>query len=99
MRRQERSGQSLKQFCEQHRLALSSFCLWRRQFAGAGRGKARREDAPLVEVPLRVPAQITASASVVIQLPEGTRIEASTGTDVVWLAQLVRRMRRMEEKD
>jgi transposase-like protein len=33
VKRYERSGQTLKQFCEQHGLALSSFCLWKRQLS------------------------------------------------------------------
>lgn len=97
VKRYERSGQTLKQFCERHGLALSSFCLWKRQVEQASGEKTSSARATLVEVPLRASATTFADArNVVIHFPEGTRIEVATSTDVTWLVELVRAVRELE---
>jgi transposase-like protein len=99
VKRYERSGQTLKQFCERHGLALSSFCLWKRQLSQASGTKTPFTSGTLVEVPLRAPVTTHGvdARNVVIHFPEGTRIEVATSTDITWLADLVRAVRELEQ--
>ena len=81
----ERSGQTLKAFCLENGLALSTLMLWRRQLReqpGADGANGR-----LVEVPMSVSTRSCASVSV--HLPRGVRLEVQSGTDAVWLAKII----------
>src|SRR5687768_7437471 len=73
VKRYERSGQTLKQFCGQHGLALSSLCLWKKQIAQNSEAKTGRRGGALVEVPLRtaVPMFGADARSVAICLADG----------------------------
>ncbi len=98
VKRYERSGQTLKQFCEQHGLALSSFCLWKKRLAQNSEERTGRRGGPLVEVPLRtaVPIFGTDARSVAICLTDGLRIEIGAGSDIQWVAELVRAVRKLD---
>jgi transposase-like protein len=81
----ERSGQTLKEFCLENGLALSTLLLWRRQLRKAGPSGS---SARLVEVALSRP--VTESAAVSVHLPHGVRLEISSDTDALWLAKCLR---------
>ena len=99
VRRYERSGETLKQFCERHGLSLSSFCLWKRRICQASGAKGSSTSGTLVEVPLSASTTTHGvdARNVVIHFPEGTRIEVGTSTDITWLAELVRAVRELEQ--
>ena len=87
----ERSGQSLKRFCREHDVALSSLTFWRRQarrrVPGSGAGA-------LVEVPATVvtrPAPCS-SGEVEIRLPNRVELSVSVGTDSGWVGELLREL-------
>lgn len=84
----QRSGQTLKEFCAENGLAVSTLLLWRRQV---------REDAStssstarLVEVAMHPPA--FSPSAIHVHLPRGVRLEAQPSADPVWLAQLLSRL-------
>jgi len=87
----ERSGQTLKRFCREHDVALSSLTFWRRQarrrVPGSGAGA-------LVEVPATVvtrPAPCS-SGEVEIRLPNRVELSVSVGTDSGWVGELLREL-------
>ena len=82
----DESGQSVSAFCRDNDLPESSVSLWRRQ------QREHDEDNEFVEVALpSVGASSTQSDSaIVIQLADDRRLEVAAGTDVDWLASLLR---------
>ena len=87
----ERSGQSLKRFCREHDVALSSLTFWRSQARRRASGK--REGA-LVEVPATVvtrPVPFSPGA-VDIRLPNRVELSVSVGTDSGWVGELLREL-------
>lgn len=91
VKRYERSGQTLKQFCQQHGLALSSFCLWKQQLKD-GNSSSIAVRGGLVEVPVPLSCATTAivgTHSAVIHCPHGLRVEIAAHTDVAWVGELV----------
>ncbi len=91
----ERSGQTLKRFCREHDVALSSLTFWQRQ---ARRSALRKREGVLVEVPatvvshtaLRRPAPLSPGGSVEIRLPNRVELSVSVGTDSAWVGELLR---------
>ena len=86
-----RSGQSLKQFCRENDVALSSLTYWRREARRSAPGKL---EGVLVEVPPTVvrPGSLRREASlspgtVEIRLPN--RVELSVAADA-WVRDLLR---------
>ena len=87
----ERSGQSLKRFCREHDVALSSLTFWRSQARRRASGK--REGA-LVEVPATVvtrPVPFSPGA-VDIRLPNRVELSVSVGADSGWVGELLREL-------
>ena len=92
----ERSGQSLKQFCLEHEVALSSLTFWRSQ---ARRRAAAKRAGALVEVPATV---VTATAlvrpepfvpgAVEVRLPNRVELSVSVGTNAAWVGELLREL-------
>jgi transposase-like protein len=90
----ERSGQTLKRFCREHDVALSSLTYWRRQ---ARRSRLGKLQGVLVEVPatvvsptaLRRPAPFS-PGPVEIRLPNRVELSVSVGTDSAWVGELLR---------
>ena len=90
----ERSGQTLKRFCREHDVALSSLTFWQRQARRSSLGKLQ---GVLVEVPatvvsptaLRRPAPLS-PGSVEIRLPNRVELSVSVGTDSAWVGELLR---------
>ncbi len=90
----ERSGQTLKRFCREHDVALSSLTFWLRQ---ARRSPLGKREGVLVEVPatvvsptaLRRPAPFS-PGSVEIRLPNRVELSVSVGTDAAWVGELLR---------
>jgi transposase-like protein len=87
----ERSGQTLKRFCDEHHLPLSTLTYWRR------RRRLRTPEAldgVLVEVPSCVAGSSAAGGTVGeavdIRLPNRVELRVSAGTDAVWLGDLLR---------
>jgi transposase-like protein len=90
----ERSGQTLKRFCHEHDVALSSLTFWRRQ---ARRSAPGTRDGALVEVPAAAVTRAAPSplgsfrpASVEIRLPNRVELSVSVGTDSAWVGELLR---------
>lgn len=84
----ERSGHTLKRFCAENGLAISTLLLWRRQVREGRVVSTVR--SRLVEVPMSVAMQ--ASSAVSVHLPRGVRLEVQPGIDPLWLAQLLGRL-------
>jgi transposase-like protein len=93
----ERSGQTLKRFCREHDVALSSLTFWQRQARRSALGKREKV---LVEVPatvvspaaLRRPAPLSPGGSVEIHLPNRVELSVSVGTDSAWVGELLREL-------
>jgi transposase-like protein len=92
----ERSGQSQKQFCREHGVALSSLTFWLRQSRRSARGSS---SGALVEVPAIVASRATlgdtgrfAPRSVEVRLPNRLELNVEVGTDCAWVGQLLREL-------
>jgi transposase-like protein len=87
----ERSGQTLKRFCDEHDLPLSTLTYWRRRTALSA---PEALEGTLVEVPSCVAASSAAGGgaaeAVDIRLPNRVELRVSAGTDPVWLEALLR---------
>ena len=92
----ERSGQSLKRFCLENDVALSTLTYWRRQ---ARQSAPRSSGTALVEVSStkvsvaslgRSP--LCSPGSVEIRLPNRVELSVSVGTDSAWVRELLREM-------
>jgi transposase-like protein len=85
----ERSGQSLRQFSGEHGLVQSNLSRWRRQLRAATTGK--RGSGSFVEVSVTAsPPQPVSAAPVRVCLSGGMTMEVTSGTDALWLAQVLR---------
>ena len=85
----EESGQSLSAFCRENDLPESSVSLWRRQ--------QRERDSEIgenefveVALPSACASPTRSDSAIVIQLANNRRLEVAAGTDVDWLAALLR---------
>lgn len=92
----ERSGQTQKQFCREHEVALSTMTFWLRQARQSARS---RSAGVLVEVPgsvatLDLPrgAALLSPGSVDIRLPNRVELSVSAGTDSAWVSRLLREL-------
>jgi transposase-like protein len=92
----ERSGQTHKQFCREHEVALSTMTFWLRQARQSARS---RSAGVLVEVPgsaaaLDSPRGVArvSLGSVDIRLPNRVELSVSAGTDSAWVSQLLREL-------
>jgi transposase-like protein len=87
----ERSGQTLKRFCREHDVALSSLTYWRSQ---ARRRVPGRREGALVEVPATVVARPIpfSPGAVEIRLPNRVELSVSVGTDSGWVGELLREL-------
>ena len=92
----ERSGQTHRQFCHEHEVALSTMTFWLRQ----GRQSARsRLAGVLVEVPASAATldsprgvALLSPGSVDIRLPNRVELSVSAGTDSAWVSHLLREL-------
>jgi transposase-like protein len=91
-----RSGQTHKQFCREHEVALSTMTFWLRQVRQSARG---RSAGVLVEVPVSAAALDSprdvarlCPGSVDIRLPNRVELSVSAGTDSAWVSQLLREL-------
>jgi len=88
----ERSGQTLKRFCREHDVALSSLTFWRRQARRRAPGK---HEGVLVEVPATVvtrPVPFSPTGAVEIRLPNRVELSVSVGADSGWVGELLREL-------
>lgn len=93
----ERSGQTHKQFCREHAVALSTLTFWLRQARQSAQGHSA---AVLVELPGRSVATLDSSrgtallslGSADIRLPNRVELSVSAGTDSAWVGQLLREL-------
>lgn len=85
----ERSGQSLRQFSGKHDLIQSNLSRWRRQLRAAANGKRGRGSFVEVNVTSSQP-QPALAAPVRVCLSGGMMMEVASGTDALWLAQVLR---------
>lgn len=84
----ERSGQSVRDFCRDNPLCQSSLSRWVRQRRAATQKPYQK--GSLVEVRV-APASVTDSAtSVRVRLPGGVTMEVTSGTDAIWLGNVLR---------
>lgn len=97
----ERSGQTLKAFCIENGLALSTLTLWLRQVRGPA--TRRRSLGAMIEVamphpsasiPLGVRGRL--ETAVTIHLSSNLRVEVAANTDVTWLGELLTLLRKPE---
>jgi len=90
----EKSGQSVGEFCRTNDLPEATLALWRKQLRGP---ETTAEESPFVEVP---PAKLSAAVEadkivpvggvITVRLPGAVSLEVVAGTDVAWLAGVVR---------
>jgi transposase-like protein len=92
----ERSGQTHKQFCREHEVALSTMTFWLRQARQSARS---RSAGVLVEVPGSVATldsprgvALLSRGSVDIRLPNRVELSVSAGTDSAWVSRLLREL-------
>ena len=92
----ERGGQTHKQFCREHEVALSTMTFWLRQ---ARQNARSRSAGVLVEVPASAAvldsprgAARLSLGSVDIRLPNRVELSVSAGTDSAWVSQLLREL-------
>lgn len=84
----QRSGQTLKEFCVENGLAVSTLSLWRRQV----RENANTSSSTARFVEVAVHAVASSTSAINVHLPRGVRLEVQPGTDPTWLAQLLNRL-------
>lgn len=77
IRKQHRSGSSIKAFCHSHGVSEPSFFTWRKRLALIGRGEARN-DFVAVRV---IPEAVSRSGNIEIVLHRGRRIRIEPGFD------------------
>jgi transposase-like protein len=83
----EKSGRTAAEFCRDNDLSPATLSFWLRQQQAPDTG----EEAALVEVPMPALSALTCSSvAVKMQLPSGIHLEILAGTDLAWLAQLLR---------
>ncbi len=92
----ERSGQSQKQFCREHGVALSSLTFWLRRARRSAQGSSL---GALVEIPSIVASRATLGEtmrfvprSVEVRLPNRLELDVEVGTDCAWVGQLLREL-------
>jgi transposase-like protein len=92
----ERSGQSQKQFCREHGVALSSLTFWLRRARRSARGGS---PGVLVEVPSIVASRATVREamrfpprSVEVRLPNRLELNIEVGTDCAWIGHLLQEL-------
>lgn len=84
----ERSGLSVRDFCRAHPLCQSSLSRWLRRRRTATRKPSQA--GSLVEVHATPAAVMDSAASVTVRLPGGVTMEVPSGTEVTWLAGVLR---------
>lgn len=87
----ERSGLSVRDFCRDHPLCQSSLSRWVRQRRTATHKPS--EARSLVEVRVTPVPVMGSAASVTVRLPGGVTMEVPGGTEVTWLAGVLRALR------
>jgi transposase-like protein len=85
----ERSAQSLREFSSEHGLIESNLSRWRRHLRAAANGKRGRGSFVEVSVSASAP-QPAVAAPVRVCLCGGMTMEVTSGTDALWLAQVLR---------
>lgn len=106
IRRYERSGLTIQQFCEQEGLVAHQLAWWRRELkrraAEDGRGKkkaakerkqgkrAKQRQATAAFVPVQVTPSLQTQAPIEIVLDRPLRIAVAAGFDAELLAEVVR---------
>lgn len=83
----ERSGQSVKQFCEAHGIAEQSFYVWRKRLQ-----KQPAMRFALVET-TRGERQSTPDAGLELIMARGERLRISPGVDSAWLRTVLEVLR------
>jgi transposase len=103
--RQRSSGQTIRMYCEFHRLRETSFYFWRQEIAKRDRESATRATAA-TPAPAFVPVAVidppTASntdAAIDIRLAEGHRVRVRSGCDRGLLADVLALLRRSASED
>jgi hypothetical protein len=93
VRRWEKSGLSVREFCDWQALSEASFYAWRRELAVRDREAPSRRESPVnglaTNVPEFLPVQVVAEAALdsgagrclEVQLPTGVRLRVPTGFD------------------
>lgn len=88
----ERSGQTALQFCRANGLSSSTLSFWLHQ----KRKRMSSNNEPFIELPREVVNRSAAldshalTTGITLQLPGGMHLQIMTGTDPVWLAEVIR---------
>jgi transposase-like protein len=86
----ERSGRSVREFCEENGLSKTTLSHWRRRAKKDAR-EVGRKGSPLVEVSrAQLSAVVVPGAAVRVSLAIGLEMHVSEGTDATWLGAVVR---------
>jgi transposase len=103
--RQRSSGQTIRMYCEFHRLRETSFYFWRQEIAKRDRESATRATAATPApafVPIAViesPTDSRTESPIEIRLAEGHRVRVRSGCDRGLLADVLALLRRSASED
>jgi transposase-like protein len=93
LRQWRRSGQTIRDFCDQHGVAEPSFYTWRRTIRArdrqARRGPGSDGNGSAAGPPLFVPVRVTPAAPLEIVLGQGRLLRVAAGFDPATLRQLL----------
>ena len=88
------SGQSIRAYCETHRLRETSFYFWRTEISKRDREAAAEPKAAPAFVPVAViDAPAIGDAPIDIRLAEGHRVRVRSGCDRILLADVLALLR------
>ncbi|HTK76792.1 MAG TPA: hypothetical protein VL371_16115 [Gemmataceae bacterium] len=94
------SGQTIRAYCELHRLRETSFYFWRQVIARRDRDAASRPTAAPAFVPVAViDTPATADAPIDVRLAGGHRVRIRAGCDRALLADVIRLLRDSSAED
>jgi transposase-like protein len=95
VKRYERSGKRIGQFCAENGLIQSNLSRWVRQLRA--QAMPSQHSGSLVEVDIAASPRLSASATAVrVLLPGGVRMEVTSGADALWLAEVLRALQPAE---
>jgi hypothetical protein len=90
LRRQRRSGLTVREYCGQEQLPESTFHFWRREIAA--RDQQRQSQPAMSATPTFVPVTVVATprpTAIDIRLSSGHRLRVRAGCDLPLLTQVV----------
>jgi hypothetical protein len=89
LRQWQRSGLSIPDFCQQHRLSQHNFYAWRRTLAQRDAADVHFVPVQLLPEPTPLPTPDPPTAALELLLPDGRRLRIAPGFDAPTLRRLL----------